>query len=278
MIEDNPARLAYYKFNQFYYGDNSYGWPIIWTEENILKFTQQDLVNYKNALYTKDNLVIVVAWKIINEDEILNLIWEKFGSLGEKRTIPQPDFPWITQKKEDFFKKWTQQNHLLIWVPGFSLQSDKKYIADVLATILWWNMSSVLFQEIREKLWLAYYISASHSSKTQDGLFLIRAGLDKKNFKLWKDKILEILQDFWKWNIPKEKFEKTKSYLIGHLQIWLETSDEVADFVVYNKLLKWKITPIEELIQIIKNISYEEVVQLAKEVFQPGREKVFWIE
>jgi predicted Zn-dependent peptidase len=29
MIEDNPARLAYYKFNQFYYGDNSYGWPII---------------------------------------------------------------------------------------------------------------------------------------------------------------------------------------------------------------------------------------------------------
>jgi predicted Zn-dependent peptidase len=54
---------------------------------------------------------------------------------------------------------------------------------DVLATILGGNMSSVLVQEIREKLGLAYYISASHYAKSQDGVFLIRAGLDKKNFE-----------------------------------------------------------------------------------------------
>ena len=278
MIEDNPARLAYYKFNEFYYWDNSYGWPIIWTEKNILGFTRQDLINYKNSLYTKDNLVIVVAGKITNPHDVLQQIWEKFWNLPEKRAIPEPKFSGITLEKEGFFKKDTQQNHLLVWIPWINVKSDKKYVFDVLATILWWNMSSVLVQEIREKLGLAYYISASHYAKSQDGVFLIRAGLDKKNFEKWKKKIAEILDKFTLWNISKDKFEKAKSYLIWSLQIGLETSDEVADFVVFNKLFKGKIFSIDELIENVEKVTYDDVVSLAKEFLGKDKRKWFWVE
>jgi predicted Zn-dependent peptidase len=44
-------------------------------------------------------------------------------------------------------------------------------------------MSSILFQELREKLGLCYYISSAHYSSEEDGLFMIRAGLDKQNFQ-----------------------------------------------------------------------------------------------
>ena len=278
MIEDDPARLAYYKFNEFYYWNDSYGWPIIWTEKNILNFARQDLINYKNSIYTKDNLVIVVAGKIANPHDILQQIWEKFWNLPEKRTIPEAKFPGITSEKEGFFKKDTQQNHLLVWIPWINVKSDKKYVFDVLATILWGNMSSVLVQEIREKLGLAYYITASHYAKSQDGVFLIRAGLDKKNFEKWKAKIAEILDQFALWNIPKDKFEKAKSYLIWSLQIGLETSDEVADFVVFNKLFKDDIFSIDELIENVEKVSYDDVVSLAKEFLRKDKRKWFWVE
>ena len=86
------------------------------------------------------------------------------------------------------------------------------------------------------------------------------------------------MDNFAKWLIPKDKFEKAKSYLIGSLQIWLETSDEVADFVLFSLLFKNKIVSVEEIIENIQNVSYEEVVLLAKEVFLPDKRKIFWVE
>lgn len=44
-------------------------------------------------------------------------------------------------------------------------------------------MSSRLFQNIREKQGLCYYIGARHSAGTHDGLFMIRAGIDKERFE-----------------------------------------------------------------------------------------------
>jgi predicted Zn-dependent peptidase len=43
-----------------------------------LSFIQEDLLNYKNSLYTKDNLVIAIAGKITNQSEIEELIKDLF--------------------------------------------------------------------------------------------------------------------------------------------------------------------------------------------------------
>lgn len=45
-------------------------------------------------------------------------------------------------------------------------------------------MSSRLFQNIREKLGLCYYIYGSHYANTADGLFIIRAGIEKERFEM----------------------------------------------------------------------------------------------
>jgi len=43
-------------------------------------------------------------------------------------------------------------------------------------------------------------------------------------------------------------------------------------------LFKNKIVSVEEIIENIQNVSYEEVVLLAKEVFLPDKRKIFWVE
>jgi predicted Zn-dependent peptidase len=55
------------------------------------------------------------------------------------------------------------------------MMDEKRYPAAVLATLLGGNMSSLLFQEVREKRGLCYYIGASHYAHPEDGIFLIRA-------------------------------------------------------------------------------------------------------
>jgi predicted Zn-dependent peptidase len=278
MYEDLPQKLVIDKFKLFYYWDNSYWRPVLWPEENILKFTRDDLFNYKESLYTKDNSIIIISWAIPNKKQIEDSIANLFKNLPTKKTREKPNFPWIKpEKHEDFYKKWTQQNHIVIWIPWFNLFDERKYAAALLATILWGNMSSILFQEVREKRWLCYYIWASHYANPEDWLFLIRSGLQKDKFEEWKKLINEILDKISSWNIPEEEFIKAKWFLIGKTKMWIETSDQLADFVGEQYLLKWKIETLDQIVEKIKNTSFEEVKNIAKNLSSENR-YVYWIE
>ena len=70
MYEDRPDRQAYDKFKHYFYGDNSYGREIVGTEDNIRSFSQDDLFGHKNNLYAKDNLVIIIAGKIEDQEMV----------------------------------------------------------------------------------------------------------------------------------------------------------------------------------------------------------------
>lgn len=93
MYEDNPQRLVYDKWQTYYFGDNAYGRPTIGTEANILSFTQEMLFAHKRNLYTKDNLIIVVAGKITDMDMVRNEIATKFASLPDDVLVQKPVYP-----------------------------------------------------------------------------------------------------------------------------------------------------------------------------------------
>jgi len=272
MNQDSPHKVLLNKFLEFYYGDNPYGWPIIWKEKNILSFKQKDLFNYKNSLYTKDNLVIAIAWKIDNQKEIEDKIWELFADLPEKKIWQKAEFLWIqARKKEGFFKKNVEQNHIIIWIPGFSVHSTKKYEISLLATILWWNMSSILFQEIREKLGLCYYVWAAHYANDEDGLFMIKAGLDKKKLKQWINKINEILDEVVNWEITQDQLDKAKWYFKWKTKMGIETSDEMVSYVLNQYLFTQKIIKLEDFIKKLDAITLDDIKSVAKVLSKENR-------
>jgi predicted Zn-dependent peptidase len=163
MYEDNPQSLAMDQRQHRYFGENSYGRSTIGTIENIQSFTQETLKNYKKSLYTKDNLIIVIAGKIEEEEKIKKLIEQYFSVLPTEKTLSKPAFPFFQPTEhESFFDKQTEQNHLIISARGFAGAHEQRFAARVLTTILGGNMSSRLFQNIREKQGLCYYIRAGH--------------------------------------------------------------------------------------------------------------------
>lgn len=74
------------------YGDNSYGREIIGTEDNIRSFTQEDLFKHKQDLYTKDNMLIVIAGKILQQEVLEGLIASLFQEIPEKKAVVKPPF------------------------------------------------------------------------------------------------------------------------------------------------------------------------------------------
>ncbi len=260
MYEDNPQRQVWNKQKERYYGDNSYGWPILWPASNVLSFTQDHLFTHQKALYTKDNLVVVVAGAIPKQDELEAQISELFGELPASTTLVTPPLQgYKPQEHENFFEKWTQQNHVVFCAPGFSNNDENRYAAKILWKVLGWGMSSRLFQQIREKKGLCYYVWATHSDDQADGNFLIYAWMDKAKWDWWREAIYEEITKIAAWDVSQEEFTKALWNIRWSTQMWIETSDQLADFAWYQLLFKWRVRTLPEILKDYEKVTLDEV-------------------
>ncbi len=267
MYEDNPMIMTMEKRQTYYFGDNSFGRPIIGTEENVNSFTQEMLFEHKANLYTKDNLIIVIAGKIKDKKTIVNQLEQEFSSLPAKKKIKKPAFTgYLPKEHTGFYEQKNEQTHLVISAPGFKGDNETKYAANVLATILGGNMSSRLFQNIREKQGLCYYIKASHMVQEDTGTFIIRAGIDKKRFDFGVEKIYEEIERIANGDITQEEFDNAIGYNEGQIQMGIESSDEMASFLGNQYLIYKKIDTLEDVLKKYKKLKLEDIQTIAKKL------------
>ena len=78
-----------------------------------------------------------------------------------------------------FYKK-TDQTHIILGVRAYDIQDDRRFAAEVLATILGGGMSSRLFGLLRDKMGAAYYVRTSTDASTDTGYLATSAGIDNR--------------------------------------------------------------------------------------------------
>lgn len=125
-------------------------------------------------------------------------------------------------------------------------------------------MSSRLFQNIREKMGICYYISGGHYANTNDGLFMIRAGIEKGRFEEGRAAILKEIEDIANGNILESEYQKAQGFMSGKTQMGIESSDELADFLGGQQLLKGKIETLEEILDEYKKVTMDDLKAVAK--------------
>ncbi len=278
MYEDNPQRNIWTKQSRRRYGDNPYWWSILGPEENIRAFTQDQLFTHKQNLYTKDNLVIVVAWRLDNESLIEEQIATLFWWLPEKKVWwAMPLLHTLPKTKQEKFIKWTQQTHLLMSAQWFSLHDEERYAASLVAQILWWNMSSRLFQRIREQQWLCYYIGSFHSDNDADGTFIIKAGMEKARREQWLASIYEQLDLIAKGDITPLEHKNALWHIAWKTQMWLETSDSVASYLWTQRIFSKKIESLDAELKKYQSVSLEQLQHVAKKLSSENI-YAYWIE
>jgi len=271
MIEDTPTHYIQDLWEKILYKDQPAGWDIAGTKETVSKIQRENLINYVNKLYRAKNTVIGVAGRISQKD-VTPLVKNYFsdikrGEEGKRKKVKE-------KQKEPgklFFKKETQQTHLALGVRAFNLFDKRRYALSLLATILGGNMSSRLFQELREKRGLAYYISTSFEPNPDTGYLVTYTGINHKKIDEAVDLILKEYRRI-KEKAPTEKeVNQAKEYLKGRLRLSLENSQAIASFYTRQELIKSKILTPEEEIKAIERVTSFEIKEAAKEIFRKGK-------
>ena len=273
MYEDDPARVNEDLFYLKAYGDTAFGRSIIGTTENIKRFNRDDFVNYRLKNYKTNEMIIGVCGNV-EEDKIKELAEKYFGSHSIKNKDYTPEKVVYTGGKEVKFKSDLEQIKFILGYNGiihdFKDISDdnlkKIYAVEIGAKILGSGMSSRLFQEIREKRGLVYYVRTMTEITPQTSLFAIDAGFSPDKIHEFVPALKEEMMTITKY-INDEEMNRVINQFEAHMEMQREKSSYRVGTNISDLMLFGKIVDDEYLINnIIKQISKQEVMDVMMEV------------
>ena len=268
MYEDMPVIHVQELFNKVLYGDQPTGRSILGTKENIYKMIRDNFVNYKKSHYVAMNTVIVVSGNISN-DEVYKEIDKYFKDIqstsnGKKtKTDDKQERPNILIE----FKK-TDQTHLVLGVRTYPLLDKRNTTVSLLGAVLGAGMSSRLFSKLREEMGVAYYVRANNETSLDHGAFQISAGVNNSRTEEVIKEIIKECKTLITQKVSDEELNKVKSFLIGNMKMSLESTDDVANFFGGQELMKKEIKTLEQKIKAIKEVTGNDIKNLAKNIFK----------
>ena len=265
MYQDTPMYQVAWNYERAMFGDQPLGWDEIGTKDNIRRFSREDFVEYKEALYVPGNMVLCLAGAVKNDDVVA--MAEKYFALEDKRrerdTVPF-DGELVGGEKVNLQEKKTEQAHLVCGVRGLHAEHEDHYVLKVLAAILGGNMSSRMFMAVREAKGLAYYISTGTENYMDTGTLYTRAGVDTERID---DAVKAIIEEYDKIRyveVPEEELKKGKEFLKGKLTLALEDSENLAQMLSRHSLLYDEIKTYADIARGIDEVTAADVKRVAE--------------
>ncbi len=270
MTQDNPEDLVHELFTQNFWSPHALGKPILGTPETVSSFTRETLRGWFQECYAPNNLVVTAAGHLTHA-QMMELVETRFSKLAPLRefaseTVPQPA-PHITLRT----KNELEQVHICIGVPALPLTDRRRFIVSVLNNVLGGGMSSRLFQNIRERLGLAYAIFSEMNSYRDAGMLSVYAGTSLETAEQLVRCVLEEFRRLKDDPLDDEELQRAKDHLKGATLLSLEgTGSRMNSLARYHLYFNRHFTP-KELIAMLESVTAEEVQQVARDLFQPGR-------
>jgi len=273
MYEDTPMLAVQEEFEHLLWGDQPAGWKVIGTKENIARVGRKDFVGYRTKFYNAKNTVVCICGNFGERGEsgVIRKIGKVFakmrrGGVNKKqKTIERQSKPALKARH-----KKTDQAHLVLGFRGYDMFHPDRFALALLANILGGTMSSRLFLAVRERLGLAYYVSASSEEYSDCGYFSVRAGVDTNREKIEKT-LKTILREIGRMRergATGNELQKAKDNMRGKMALSLESSDEVAGYLAGQELARREIKRPEEILRRIDKVGKSDILRVAREVFQ----------
>jgi predicted Zn-dependent peptidase len=167
--------------------------------------------------------------------------------------------------------KETEQSHLALGLHSFSRADDRRYALKLLNVIFGENMSSRLFQVVRERHGLAYSIQSSLNYYADAGALIVSAGLDNKRLaKALRLTVRELARAAAR-PPSADELRRAKDYAIGQMRLALESTSNQMMWAGEHLLGFGKIFEPDEVVRRVQQVTASEVQAIARDLFRASR-------
>lgn len=233
--------------------------------EDMKKMTMEELYSYYKELIVSSEIDIYVCGDAdISEveTEIKNAV---SGYEFKEAKMPKSNVLAIKDKVNDVTERLdvTQGKLAIGFLTGIASTDEDYYNLVVANAVFGGGAQSKLFNNVREKLSLAYY--AGSMLDKYKGMLLVNAGIEFENFKKAYDETLVQLEEVKKGNITDLEIESSKMFLINSLVTTYDDQMALISFHLNQKVADTN-KSIEECIEKIRLVTKEDVARIFKKV------------
>jgi len=222
MYLDLPMQHVYDLLDELIWPGHSLGLSLLGTYETVKKIKRADLIERKEKFHTPSNLV-AVACGDVSHKSFVNMVDSYFKKYRLSKRVSSKKATAATLcPRTNLYNKDTEQTHLCLGVKGLSRRDPQRFGLGLLNIILGGNMSSRLFNEIREKRSLAYEIGSSVKLFSDTGVLIVHAGVDNKKIVDAVSVIMKELKKIRDNLVTKNEFNMAKEYFRSGLLMGLE--------------------------------------------------------
>ena len=169
------------------------------------------------------------------------------------------------------FTRDMEQTQFALGIRTCSRHDPRRFALRLANVILGENMSSRLFQSIREEHGLAYSIYSTPNFYHDTGSLTIAAGLDtahtQKALKLTLDELRRLRDK----SPGAAELRRARDYLIGQLELSLESTESQMNWVGEQLLGFDQIIPPDEIKARLNEIQPSDIRRVANDFFRPER-------
>ena len=212
MVEDVPDDHIHDLFAALLWGIHPLGKTILGSQEIIGAMDARKLLDYVLKNYTTDRIVIAAAGNVAH-DEFVDL-WQgafhKYGKTGDSRKRTKPS---LLPAGRKIYTRPLEQVHTILGTYGLSVIDSDRYGYLLLNVLLGGNMSSRLFQEIREKRGLAYSVYSYIAPYTDSGYLAVYLGVEPTSINESLELVAKELHMLQNVPVAQEELGNAKNFI-----------------------------------------------------------------
>ncbi len=267
MYKDQPSEYVNEILGGIMWPDNSLGRPLTGTIKNVKGFKRDEMIAFRDKSYHPANMAVIATGNVAAEKIFSYAAREFKGSRKKKPSFKSPSLD-QTRPRIKYRRRNINQAHVAMGFYAPQRNRRERFSTKLLSVILGGNMSSRLFEELREKYSLCYDISSVYKRHSDTGEFVIHAGVDNSKALKSVSAILDELRMIRDMGITGDELARAREYAKGHFLLALENTSArmmwFGDRVIVDK----KIPEVQDLLKEIDGITGDDVKKACERIFR----------
>lgn len=263
MVEDDPDDYLHTMANKNFWRDTALANSILGSRGAVRKFNRADIMEYFYSHYNAANIIITAAGNL-EHAELTDLAAPYFARLS-------PCAAGVTRAKVQstahykIIARATEQANIYLAFPGESVASPQRFALNLLNTVLGSNMSSRLYQEIREKQSLAYSVYSFLSSFRDTGMLSINLGVNPNDVAKALNLITLELEKLCLNGITEAERDNALSFIESDMYLAAESCDSQMSRLAHTEMAFNRYVDLEETLAAFNAVTHAEILELARE-------------
>lgn len=268
---DQPAQHAAELLTETMWPQHPLGRPLTGTLETIGRFQRPQLQEFIQQHYNGRTTIFSVAGPVVHE-HVVALVAPILSRLPAGR---KPRFSRARTQdgaaQVSLFTQDTEQMHLAMGFHAFGRMDERRFALKLLSVMLGENMSSRLFQRLRERHGYCYSVQTNMVTLADTGAIQISAGLDASKLQKAVRMIMKELENICSKKPTANELKKAQDYTVGQTFMGLESTTNQMMWMGESLLGYDKILDPSDVESKICAVTREDIQQVACHCLNRGR-------